>query len=151
VCLAKTINLGGNMIRKGIALLCLIAALAACEPRGGDKVGPTPNVPQAASQGASGGTGAIDNDNRKVIGFKGDCAELEAQFLKDESTETEPCVTKENGLWRLITSWEREESITLSECKEEDGSGDSAFPCIWIARHPDKAEFKYVVFLDEAK
>lgn len=139
------------MIRKIIALVCLIAALTACKPGGRDRVGPTPNVPQAASQRANGGTGAIDNDDRKTVSFKGDCAELEAQFLKDENTETEPCVTKENGLWRLVTSWEREESITLSECKEEDGSGNQAFPCIWVSRHPDKAQFKYVVFLDEAE
>ena len=130
------------MTRKVVALVALICLLTACKPSGvGEGRVPTPNAPQAAPA-------AHAYTHVLPLRFTGDCDQLENQFLKDETVETEPCVFIEAGTWYLVTSWERNDHIKLSKCNNEDGSPIDKLPCIWVAKHPENGQWNYFVYIN---
>ena len=123
------------MVRRTLLLAILILSLAACKHYPGPV--PTPEVPNAAetvSQVVS-------------MPFNLTCEELEEAFLSDDTIETVPCITKQDGIWVLITDWDREEPIRLNTCNNEDGSPMEALPCIYTAKNPKKALWLYIVYL----
>ena len=121
-----------------MALICL---LTACKPSQVPLT--TPETPSVSQAGVGGDSHLV------TLRFTGDCAQLEDAFGKDEKVETLPCVFDDNGQWKLVTDWDRQDHIKLYRCSAEDGG--KQLPCIFVSKHPENAQWHYIVYIDEAE